>query len=61
MGECDQKNLSFSDKFGMLMPCSDTYFLEVSAHVSLELATKSSKVASKSLAFFTASLRIQSA
>ena len=40
--ECDQKYLSFSNRFGMLMPSSDTYFMEVSAHVSLKVATKSS-------------------
>ena len=39
-GEWDQKNWSFSYKFGMLMPVSETYFLEVSPHVSLEVATK---------------------
>ena len=38
----------------MLMLCSDTYFLEVSAHVSLKVATRGSKVVSKSLAFFIA-------
>ena len=40
--ECDRKNWSFSDKFGMLMPRSKTLFLEVSAHVSLKVATKGS-------------------
>ena len=40
MEECDQKNTSFSDKFGMLMPGLDTYFLKVSARVSLKAATK---------------------
>ena len=40
--ECDQKYLSFSNRFGMLMPSSDTYFMEVSAHVSPKVATKSS-------------------
>ena len=38
--ECDQRTLFFSDKLAMLMPCSNTYFLEVSAHVSLKVATK---------------------
>ena len=47
----DQKHLNFSDKFGMLIPCSDTYYLEVSAYFSLKVATKGSKVASKSVAF----------
>ena len=35
--ECDQKNRSFSYKFRMLMAGSDTYFLEVSAQISLKL------------------------
>ena len=40
--ECKRKNSSVSDKFGMLIYGSDTYFLEVSAHVSLNVATKAS-------------------
>ena len=40
--ECKRKNSSVSDKFGMLIHGSDTYFLEVSAHVSLNVATKAS-------------------
>ena len=40
--EYDQKNWSFSDKFGMIMPYSDTCFLEVSTHVSLKVATDDS-------------------
>ena len=40
--ECDKKNWSFSDEFGMIMQGSDTYFLEVSAHVSLEVALDNS-------------------
>ena len=42
MEECDQKNRSFSDKFGMVMPGLDTYFLKMSAHVSLKVATDNS-------------------
>ena len=38
--ECDQRNQSLSDKFRRLMPDSDTYFLVVSARVSLKVATK---------------------
>ena len=41
-GKCDQKNRSFSDKSGMIMPGSDTYFLEVCAHLSLKIATDDS-------------------
>ena len=37
-----KKKLSLSDKFGMLMSCLDTYFLEVSAQVLLKIATKGS-------------------
>ena len=40
--ECDQKNWNFFDKSGIIMPGSATYFLEVSAHVSLEVATDDS-------------------
>ena len=40
--ERDQKIWSFSDKFEIIMPGSDTYFLEVSAHVSLKIATDDS-------------------
>ena len=39
---CDKKNRSFSDEFGMIMQGSDTYFLEVSSYVSLEVATDNS-------------------
>ena len=38
--EFDQENRSLSDKFRMLMPGSDTYFLEVSVNLSLKVATK---------------------
>ena len=40
--KCDQKNQSFSDKLRILLSGSDTYFLEVSANVSLKVATKDS-------------------
>ena len=40
--ECDQKNWDFSDKVGMIMVVSVTYFLEKSAHVSLKVATDDS-------------------
>ena len=32
--ECDQENWSFSDKFGITIPCSATYFVEAGARVS---------------------------
>ena len=35
-----KKNRSFSDKFGMVMVGSDTYVLELSGYVSLEVAFK---------------------
>ena len=40
MEECDQKISNVFDQFGITMPCSATYFLEVGARVSLKLATK---------------------
>ena len=40
MEVCDQKNRSFSDKSGMVIVGSETYFLELSAHVSLKVASK---------------------
>ena len=46
MEECDQKIRNFSDKFGVTIPCSLTYylltyyFLKVGAPVSLKVATK---------------------
>ena len=51
--ECDQNNLSLSGKFGMLLSGLDTYFLEVSAHALLKVATKGSfrGKKSKNLAF----------
>ena len=42
MEEYDQNKLSLSDKFGMLLSGLDTYFLEVSAHTLLKVATKRS-------------------
>ena len=42
MEECDQKKSSLSDKFWMLLFGLDTYFLEVSAHPLLKVATKGS-------------------
>ena len=42
MEGCDQKKFSLSDKSGMLMAGSDAYFLEVSAHALLKIATKGS-------------------
>ena len=40
--ECAQKSWSFLKKIEMLIPGSNTHFLEVSAHVSLKVATKGS-------------------
>ena len=39
--ECDQKNQSFSDKSGMVMVGSGTYFLELSTYISLKVASAS--------------------
>ena len=36
--ECEQKNRGFSDKFGVIMPGLDVYFLEMSAHISSKVA-----------------------
>ena len=38
--ECDQTDQSFCDKIGMLLALPDAFFLEVSAHVALKVATK---------------------
>ena len=46
--ECDQKKLSLSDKFGMLMSGLDIYFLEVSVHALLKVANKTSFRVNKS-------------
>ena len=40
--ECDQEDLSVSDTFGIVTPCSATYHLDVRTPVSLKLATKAS-------------------
>ena len=40
--ECDQKHWSFFDQFRIIMPSPDAYFLEVSANVSLKVATDDS-------------------
>ena len=42
MEECNQSNASVSDKFRVAIPRLGTYFLEVSVHVSLKVATKAS-------------------
>ena len=42
MEECDQQDRSVSDKFGIISPCSATYFMKVGASVSLKPATKTS-------------------
>ena len=44
----DQKKLSLSDKFGMLISGLDTNFLEVSAHALLKVATETSFSGKKS-------------
>ena len=38
--ECNEKSKSVCNRFGIIIPCSATYFLEVGAHVSLKVATK---------------------
>ena len=38
--ECDQNHWSVDNKFGIIITCESTYFLEVSAYVSLEVATR---------------------
>ena len=40
--ECDHKNWIFSNEFEILMPGSNTNFLEVNVHVSLKATTKGS-------------------
>lgn len=42
MEEYDQKDWVFSDKFGITIPCSVAYFMEVGARISLKVATKGS-------------------
>ena len=41
-GEVRPKNLSLSDRFGMLISVLDTDFLEASAHALLKVVTKGS-------------------
>ena len=53
--ECDQKKKKIlSDKLGMLMSGLDTYFLNVSAHALLKIASKGCLRGKKckNLAFF---------
>ena len=38
--ECNQIDQTFCDKIGMLLALPDAYFLEVSAHVAMKVATK---------------------
>ena len=38
--ECDQKNWTVCNKFGIIIPCEATYSLEVGPGVSLKVATK---------------------
>ena len=38
--ECDLKFWIIFNQFGITIPCSDTYFLEVGARISLKVATK---------------------
>ena len=38
--ECDKKVWNVFDQFGITIPCSDTYFLEVGTRVLLKLVTK---------------------
>ena len=40
--ECDQKLWNAFDQFGITIPCSATYILEVCARVSLKVVTKGS-------------------
>ena len=40
MKECNQKVWKVFHQFGITIPCSAIYFLEVGAHVSLKVATK---------------------
>ena len=40
--ECDQKVWDVFNQFGITIPSSATYFLEVGTHISLKVATKGS-------------------
>ena len=42
MEKCDQNDWYVLDQFGITIPCSTTYFLEVGARLSLKVATKGS-------------------
>lgn len=42
MEECDHKDWSVSNKFGITIPCSATLFREVGARLSLKVAIKAS-------------------
>ena len=42
MEQSDQKVWNVFNQFGISIPCSHTYFLQVGAQVSLEVATKGS-------------------
>ena len=54
------KSLNYFDQFGITIPCSATYFLEVGACFSLKVATKGSirdKKDSEELDFYIAFLK----
>ena len=38
--DCDQKDWRVFNRFGIIIPCSATYILEVGARVSLKVATE---------------------
>ena len=38
--ECDQKVCNVIEQFGVVKPCSITYFMKVAARVSLKLSTE---------------------
>ena len=40
MKKCEQENLSVSNKFGIITPCSATYHLEVGVPILLKVGTK---------------------
>ena len=49
MEECDLKVWNVFEQFGIAIPCSAAYFLEVGAHVSLKVAIKVSIRGNKTL------------
>ena len=51
MEEYDQKLRKVFDQFGITIPCSATYFLEVGARFSLKVATNSFLRGKRNLAF----------